>query len=509
MVTKRPSSNTNPRSAGQAPSPQNIARNAPSASSVARRASPGVAYASHGSGSEAASFVVSNMRYSPDPADESDSCSDCCSCSEDDEYETDFSSRATSPDDDFETGEDVLARRKRQIVDGSMLLFRWAVYKWFAEISGVIAHAGEGGRGTKRSADQMSGRQSSNHPPTGGKKRSLRSDEGGGVGEEEGSDHEGGRKPGKKKAKPDPRFACPYYKHDHMQYRSQRTCCGPGFKNVHRVKEHLERRHLMPPYICHECHEVCATQPQLAEHYRTPGGCSKQQHSLPDGITEAKLKEIKARQSGQMTEREKWERMYHILFPDDDRVPSPYYDDESEAESANAAQVPEDMKRAAQYFRLQVFPQARRELERVFDCELEGVSKVVRNRALDIWQQEVFKFMQITDYGRQQSQLSSLPPSPRPDSGVATPEPVQACAQPSLDFPTLLPNSSEDFSFDRYDFSGFFGNESIPQDIEDILERRADDDGCASASNHDSTYGTVTDEFLLEQTFDLPALGFS
>lgn len=292
-------------------------------------------------------------------------------------------------------------------------------------------------------------------------------------------------------------------------------------------REHLERKHLMPTFICHECNEVFTTMPQLAGHFRTLGGCSKRQHSPPDGIDEAKLKQIKARQNSQMTERQKWERMYRILFPDDDRVPSPCmqehpmlpqqnrvdklidYDDESEAESADAPQVPENMKRAAQYFRLQVFPQARRELERVFDLELEGVSEVVKNKAFDIYEQAVYKVMQITDYGRQQSQLSSLPSSPRPDSGVATPEPVQACAQPSPDFPNLLPSSSEDFTFDRYDFSGFFGNESIPQDIEDILARRADDDGCASASNHDSTYGTVTDEFLLEQTFDLPALGFS
>lgn len=62
---------------------------------------------------------------------------------------------------------------------------------------------------------------------------------------------------------------------------------------------------------------------RLTDHLRSPANCSKQKHSLPDGIDDAKLKLLKARHKGQMTERQKWERMYHILFPDDDRLPTP------------------------------------------------------------------------------------------------------------------------------------------------------------------------------------------
>ena len=32
------------------------------------------------------------------------------------------------------------------------------------------------------------------------------------------------------------RFACPFYKHNPQEYRSSRTCMGPGWANVHRVK---------------------------------------------------------------------------------------------------------------------------------------------------------------------------------------------------------------------------------------------------------------------------------
>ena len=33
-----------------------------------------------------------------------------------------------------------------------------------------------------------------------------------------------------------PRFACPFYKHDPMRYRNRRTCPGPGWPTVHRMK---------------------------------------------------------------------------------------------------------------------------------------------------------------------------------------------------------------------------------------------------------------------------------
>lgn len=33
-----------------------------------------------------------------------------------------------------------------------------------------------------------------------------------------------------------PRFACPFYKHDPSRYRNRRTCPGPGWPTVHRMK---------------------------------------------------------------------------------------------------------------------------------------------------------------------------------------------------------------------------------------------------------------------------------
>lgn len=32
------------------------------------------------------------------------------------------------------------------------------------------------------------------------------------------------------------RLACPYYKHDPRKFRRARTCAGPGFNGIHRLK---------------------------------------------------------------------------------------------------------------------------------------------------------------------------------------------------------------------------------------------------------------------------------
>lgn len=80
---------------------------------------------------------------------------------------------------------------------------------------------------------------------------------------------------------------------------------------------------MMPKFICPECNETFDTSSQFLGHGRVSGDCSQRKQSEPEGIDDVKLKQLKARQKGQTTERQKWEWMYHILFPDDDIIPSP------------------------------------------------------------------------------------------------------------------------------------------------------------------------------------------
>lgn len=73
-----------------------------------------------------------------------------------------------------------------------------------------------------------------------GQKRHHRLDDEGEDDGDEGDDNRS-RKDRNKKAKminddTRLRFACPYYKHDPQRFKDHRTCLGPGWPDVHRVK---------------------------------------------------------------------------------------------------------------------------------------------------------------------------------------------------------------------------------------------------------------------------------
>jgi hypothetical protein len=140
----------------------------------------------------------------------------------------------------------------------------------------------------------------------------------------------------------------------------------------------------------------------------------------------------------------------------------------------------------AAFLKNEVFPQARRDLEREVDSEIEGVSKRVRAKAFEMVENAIFRAMRVWDYGRRQTQLSSLPSSPKLDSGLATPDLDLASLPPVPDFGTMIPN--------MYDFQqAFAASQEFFQDTE-LFAARFDEDGCA-ASNFDSAYGTNRDGF--------------
>jgi hypothetical protein len=91
------------------------------------------------------------------------------------------------------------------------------------------------------------------------------------------------------------RFACPFYKHEPHRFRNRRTCPGPGWPTVHRMKEHLYR-------AC----QVSAPQPL-------------------EGIDRETLKVLRKRSPVSRPEDEKWRDVYQLLFPEVafEDIPSP------------------------------------------------------------------------------------------------------------------------------------------------------------------------------------------
>ncbi|KAL6919777.1 hypothetical protein ACHAP8_008456 [Fusarium lateritium] len=129
-----------------------------------------------------------------------------------------------------------------------------------------------------------------------------------------------------------PRFACPYHQYDPARFGSERTCCGPGWINISRVKEHLERKHALPPHQCLRCLRRFGEAEALKKHQREKKPCPVKEsdgfkRDLSDGYDEEQAKKLKGRP--RMPPTTKWREWYSILFkvkPDSPEIPSPYYD---------------------------------------------------------------------------------------------------------------------------------------------------------------------------------------
>ncbi|KAI0123339.1 hypothetical protein BJ170DRAFT_105571 [Xylariales sp. AK1849] len=135
-----------------------------------------------------------------------------------------------------------------------------------------------------------------------------------------------------KRLKATRKLACPYFKRNPSKYVAERSCSGPGWLSVHRIKEHLYRRHQHPQYVCSRCKRGFAKQHDLDSHQNdTVISCSdapvaEQDYDGFGPYEEEKLRSKKHRQLP--TEEQKWFAVYQILFPCDNPLlwPSPYYD---------------------------------------------------------------------------------------------------------------------------------------------------------------------------------------
>ncbi|KAF1938827.1 hypothetical protein EJ02DRAFT_270547 [Clathrospora elynae] len=130
------------------------------------------------------------------------------------------------------------------------------------------------------------------------------------------------------------RFACPFYKHDPDRYRSRRTCPGPGWPTVHRMKEHLYRSHSQPIF-CPICYTTSKSDKEQLNHVRL----QQCQRSLPqqiEGIDRDTVWTLRKRTTALRLEEDKWRDVYQVLFPDVSAadIPSPFYDCDSPSEAS-------------------------------------------------------------------------------------------------------------------------------------------------------------------------------
>ncbi|KAJ2899238.1 uncharacterized protein MKZ38_003338 [Zalerion maritima] len=138
-------------------------------------------------------------------------------------------------------------------------------------------------------------------------------------------------------------LACPFHKKDPVKYsakcgaaggkktKSYRTCAGPGWKTIQRLKEHLRRNH--SPVQCSRCFrtfnesEKAQAMMRLQQHQREDQQCQVGDQSLREGISEVQWAELdKKKAKKQDGERVgKWFEIWDILFYDTSRPSTPFY----------------------------------------------------------------------------------------------------------------------------------------------------------------------------------------
>ncbi|KAG8676408.1 hypothetical protein FPOAC1_002411 [Fusarium poae] len=180
-----------------------------------------------------------------------------------------------------------------------------------------------------------------------GQKRSATSEE---LPEEDDNDGSSDKNPHKRRRlendKTNPRFACPFFKHSPTKFIGERSCCGPGWINVQRVKEHIFRKHAAPEFQCSRCFTDFERHSDLDEHQRSTVACEvRDRPSAPLHVDKGTMQLLKQRKksTGPVTESDKWYTMYEIIFPHETHVPSPYYELEEKVLTSPSEATVEEM----------------------------------------------------------------------------------------------------------------------------------------------------------------------
>lgn len=245
-----------------------------------------------------------------------------------------------------------------------------------------------------------------------------------------GSDNEDNEAPKPKKAKSEEtevrRLACPFFKRNPHRYKDQSKCVGPGWMTVHRLKEHLYRRHMLPIH-CYRCGEVFPSDRLLQLHSRSEARCAVRDDASGEqeleGIDASQERLLRSRRRTDKTEEEKWRDVFRICFPDEDpnSVPTPWFELPPAWGAASPAAQESDISRYEEFLRRELPRRVRGELEVRIEQELSPVEESLKRQLVDIvrdMQQRLF-----ADFRRLQGE--SAPP--QGDDMAEDEEPGRIC----------------------------------------------------------------------------------
>lgn len=137
-----------------------------------------------------------------------------------------------------------LARKEQELLEYLTEETVAAVYEQIVRIVSSVPHSccGTSGKQTTQMTSRHDGAGTADCPPPPPPSNKKRHRKERSSGEESHSDDESGRDDkDKKRSKPSipakqERWACPFFKHNPIIYGKIRTCCGPGFSSIRRMK---------------------------------------------------------------------------------------------------------------------------------------------------------------------------------------------------------------------------------------------------------------------------------
>jgi hypothetical protein len=390
-----------------------------------------------------------------------------------------------------QTPEQYLALKKKEAVARVMDDFN----RWLDKRLAVITYAHEAAEASGNNSSGSTGDQNTNQGqpdrPTRGSKRQFdrddphKSPDGGDDNDRDGT--------GNKRAKKEPErnclLACPFYKNDPRTYGKKRTCCGPGWPSIHRLKEHLFRNHRLPKHRCPRCTKTFGHAKELAVHLRDDERCEKLDYLPIQGIDdtmEAKLRTRK-KHSESMTDEQKWGDIYLIIFPHANprALPSPHYERTDTAAPAQSAAEWRKVKKIVQK-NLPSLVQKRveRQYDRVQSDLIHGLPDIIRDGLFEL----------LKDQGQSPTETAaSSPRSSTPGPGASNREAGSAAGgdarDASLDLDLFFDNPENPLavlgSFESFAFNSQMGLGTGFDDC-GVLDHTSDSGyaSIGSSSNH-------------------------
>ncbi|RBQ77940.1 hypothetical protein FVER14953_09372 [Fusarium verticillioides] len=132
-------------------------------------------------------------------------------------------------------------------------------------------------------------------------------------------------------------LACPFFKRNPQKYgqRKWKSCAYPGYDSMHRLKEHIQRKHSLPEYQCRRCRVDLETSETLEAHSQQLQACTPC-IGAQDGLSQDQIKKMRSKKGAgkNKSDVDRWNDMYSIVFPYDQKTPSPYLDYANGDESA-------------------------------------------------------------------------------------------------------------------------------------------------------------------------------